>query len=148
MKAYIISIAAASIISAVTNMIAPEKWSKYVGIVTGLVITLCIGRPILDIMKADVFEELKFDYTVNTSYTHDEYRKEVITEMEKQIAYDVKSRLKNEFNADCEVVATLCVNDNNEITGIEKFKITGGNIDTAAVGRLREIYDVQEVEYD
>lgn len=36
MKAYIISIAVSTVISAVVTMITPEKWSKYVGIVTGL----------------------------------------------------------------------------------------------------------------
>lgn len=146
MKTYIISIAIASVISAVMSMLAPEKWSKYVGVVTGLVITLCIGRPVLEIMKADVFEGLKFDYSSKTGYSHEEYRREVMAELEKQIAEDVKARLKKEFNADCDITVTLGVNEHNEITGIRKFKIVGDRLDSVARGRLRDIYEVCEIE--
>ncbi len=146
MKSYIISIAAASVISAITSMIAPEKWSKYVGIVTGLVITLCIGRPILEIMKAEVFEGIKFEHSSVGSYSHEEYRKEVISELQDRIAADVKSRLKEEFNKECDVEVTLRLNARNEITGIEDFVISGESIDSAAVGRLREVYGVKYVK--
>ena len=66
MKTYIISIAVSTVIAAVVNMITPEKWSKYVGIVTGLVVTVCIAQPVISLMHADVFEGFSYNSTQNS----------------------------------------------------------------------------------
>lgn len=146
MKGYIISIAAAAVISAVTAVTAPERWSKYVGIVTGLVITLCIGRPVLELMHTDVFEGLDYSFTPSVEYSDSEYRKKVISELETQVSDDVKARLDSEFGQDCEVETVLGVNPSGEITGVECISIYGGNIDSAAIGRLREVYGANYVK--
>lgn len=147
MKSYIISIAVSSVISAVMTMAAPERWAKYIRVVTGLVIAVCIGKSILELMKTDVFEGLEFNYSQNVSYSHEEYRKEVISEMQNRIAEDVRKRLLDEFGTECKAEARLAVNDDNEIIGIDRLIISGGNLDSAAMGRLREVYDVKHIEY-
>ena len=65
MKSYIISIAVCTVICAVVNMLTPENWKKYVGVVTGLVITLSIASPIIGIFGNDFLSE--FSYTAKTN---------------------------------------------------------------------------------
>lgn len=147
MKAYIISIAAAAVISAVVTILTPKGWTKYVGIVTGLVIVMCIGQPLLQLMNTDVFEGFKYaaeqTSESGTRALMDEIKKELTARVEE----DAVQRLRSEFGAECEVSARIDVDDAGRIRGIEEMTVTGGNIDNAAIGRLREIYGVKKVNY-
>ncbi len=147
MKAYIISIAAASVISAVVTILTPKGWTKYVGIVTGLVVVMCIGQPLLQLMRTDVFEGFRYE-TEQTSENGtrmlmDEIKKELTERLEK----DAEQKLKEEFGAECDVSAVVSVDSAGKICGIEEMTVTGGNIDNAAIGRLRDIYGVKKVNY-
>jgi hypothetical protein len=101
MKAYIISIAVSTVISAVVTMITPEKWSKYVGIVTGLVVTVCIAQPIINLMHADVFEGFSYNVTANKSEGESVLYRQIKTELEKagsdtSLVADIRSAYYNE----------------------------------------------------
>ena len=145
MKAYIISIAVSAIIAAVVNMLSPDKWAKYTGIVTGLVVVLCIGRPILELANTDVFAGFRFDETVLSNKGEMEFRGEVKRELEAQLEGDIKTRVKNEFGRDCEADVTVGVNGSGEITGVDKIIIYGKGFDNAVTGRLRELYGAKEI---
>lgn len=148
MKAYIISIAAAAVISAAVSIITPEKWTKYVGIVTGLVIVLCIAQPVLNLLRTNVFEGIEIDTqqmsTDGSSILFDEVRAELTARVEE----DAAARLKTEFMLDCETEADIAVNEQGEITGVNSITVySKRGLDTAAAARLKEVYGASEVKY-
>lgn len=145
MKAYIISIAVSAIIAAVVNMISPDKWGKYIGIVTGLVVVLCIGRPILELANTDVFAGFNFNESILSNEGEKQFRSEVKRELEKQLEGDIKTRVENEFGRKCSVDVIIGVNENGEITGVDKIIIYGKGFDNAVTGRLRELYGAKEI---
>lgn len=147
MKAYIISIAVATVISAVVSMITPEKWSKYVSVVTGLVVTVCIAQPIMSLVHADVFEEFTYSAARNRSEGEKVLYEKIKTELEKRIADDAKQRLKTEFGKTCEAQAGVTMTENGEVAGVKIINIYGDKIDAVAIGRLREVYGAEEVKY-
>ena len=147
MKAYIISIAVSTVISAVVTMITPEKWSKYVGIVTGLVVTVCIAQPIINLMHADVFEGFSYNVTANKSEGESVLYRQIKTELEKRISEDAKTRLKTEFGRTCEARAEVAITKNGGVPGVKKILVYGDKIDAVVIGRLRDVYGAEEVEY-
>lgn len=147
MKAYIISIAVSTVISAAVTMITPEKWSKYVSIVTGLVVTVCIAQPIINLVNADVFE----GFTYKAGHSRSEGEKvlysQIKEELEKRIADDAKQRLETEFGKTCEAQAGVTMTENGEVAGVKTIFIYGDKIDAVVIGRLREVYGAEEVKY-
>lgn len=147
MRVYIISIAAATIISAIISMLTPQRWEKYVGVVTGLAVTICIGQPIIRLVGGNSFESAAFEVERHSTEGRLAFRDEVKKGLESRIESDAKARLKTEFAADCGVVAEVVVTDEGEVREIASIKISGDKIDAAAIGRLREIYGAAEVKY-
>lgn len=147
MKSYIISIATATIVSAVISMVTPEKWTKYVGIVTGLVVTICVANPILHLMRSDIFEGFTYNEPAHTSHDNGAFYKEVKKELEKKLSEDIKTRLKSEFNRDCEVYTEVLMSEDGQFKGVDKIHIYGDRTDAVMIGRLYEVYDAEEVKY-
>lgn len=146
MRAYIISVAGAAILSAVINMLAPEKWSKYIGVLTGLVVTLSIGRPILSLIDKDVFSEIQIETGSGAAESGTgAFYDGLYGELEARIEEDVKERLRTEFGADCNVAAELSIASDGRITGVHSISVSGGHLDNIAVAKLREIYGAEEV---
>lgn len=146
MKGYIISIAVASVISAVITMLTPKGWEKYVGMVTGIVVVMCIGQPLLKLMRTDVFEGFRLETEYHADAGNELLREEIRKELTERVETDAEQRLLNEFGAVCSVSAVISANSAGQITGVEHMTIYGGNIDNAAIGRLRDVYGVKEVE--
>ena len=147
MKAYIISVAAATVISSIMIMITPEKWSKYVGAVTGLVVTICIAQPIVSIMRADLFDGFSYPDTYAKTEGEGLLHQEIKTELEKRINDDAKTRLKSEFNKNCEVETEVELTKTGEVMGIKSMLIYGDKIDAVSIGRMRDVYGAEEVKY-
>lgn len=147
MKAYIISIAVSTVISAVVAMITPEKWSKYVSIVTGLVVTVCIAQPIINLVHTDVFEGFTYKAAHSRSEGEKVLYSQIKEELEKRIADDAKQRLKTEFGKTCEAQVGVTMTENGEVAGVKTIFIYGDKIDAVAIGRLREVYGAEEVQY-
>lgn len=146
MKAYIISIAVSSVICAVINMITPENWSKYISVVTGLVITVCIAQPIISIISDDGIGEI--EYTAKEHRTDGEtvLYDEIKEELEKRINEDARQRLKTDFGRNCEVSSVVKMN-NGAVSGVKSINISGDKIDAVIIGKMREIYGADEVKY-
>lgn len=147
MKGYIISVAAVSVVSAVITMITPEKWGKYVGIVTGLVVTVCIARPIINIMHADIFADFPIGVAENKTNGESLFYDKVKTGLEKRISDDAENILKGEFGKKCEVYTEAKTGVEGTVSGVAKIVVYGDKIDYTAMGRLREIYGAEEVKY-
>lgn len=147
MKVYIISIAVCTVICAVVNMLTPKNWTNYVGVVTGLVITLSIASPVIGIFGSDFLSG--FSYTAKTNAQRGEavLYNEIKTQLEERINDDAKTRLSEDFAKDCSVRTTVNMSDNGEVSGVKSIYVYGDRIDAVIVGKLREIYDAEEVKY-
>lgn len=147
MKSYIMSVAVTSVISAVMNIITPEKWSKYVGMVTGLVITICISGPIISFMNADMFVEIGEVSSKVTAESENILKEEVQSELEKRIEEDIESRLKSEFALNVTANAEMSANEKGEISGVRRIVLQGDKPDAVVMGRIYEVYEAEEVKY-
>ena len=147
MKAYIISIAVSSVICAVINMITPENWSKYISVVTGLVVTICIAQPIISIISDDGIGEIKYTAQEHRTDGKKVLYTEIKEELEKRINTDAKQRLKSDFGRNCEVRSVVKMN-NGTVTGIRSITISGDKIDAVIIGKMREIYGADEVKFE
>ncbi len=147
MGTYIIGIVGATVIGAVISVLTPDKWDKYVGVVTGVVITICIARPIISLIDKDFLGEIgEIDRGSITQGT-DVYATEIKKEMESRLAMDIKDRLKTEFGKNCVARVEVMVSEMGEVLGVDLISVRGDKIDAVAKSRLREIYGAREVEY-
>lgn len=146
MKAYIITIIGATLLSAIGAIIALEKWRGYVQLITGLVIISCIISPITSILKSDIlngFESIEENVTNSENIQQDL----VIKELEKRINEDISARLEREFDLSVSAECEILVNGDGEIEGVDEIYIYGDKLTDSAKNRLCEVYglSVQEV---
>ena len=138
MKGYIISVAGAAVLSAVINMLSPERWGKYIGVLTGLVVAATIVRPALCLVENDIFSNMQIKTDAVTEAGMDGFYSELRAE-------DIKERLLREFGTDCEVRVEARTAKDGRISGIGRITVNGGHLDNAAAARLYDIYDAEEV---
>lgn len=147
MKTYIMSIAGAVLISMFADMILPDKWNKYIKIITGLIIIGTITLPVADIDFPDMDM-----YIEQSEYFEDEgegYRRRLIKEqLSSDIAKDIETRIFDEFSLNVSADVEIATNENNEITGVKKIRIKGVSTGDEVRKRLDEIYSPQEVIID
>ena len=126
MKTYILTIIGAAVLSSFASMLAPDKWRKYVG---------------AKITKTDLFSG--FDAIENAEEYSVNLQEEMIKEeLSKRVGEDIAARLESEFNIKASARVQININENHEITGIEKIHIKGDHLTPAATARLCEIYGV------
>jgi hypothetical protein len=146
-KSYILSVAVTAVISSIISMLSPAKWSKYVGMITGLAVVICIGQPVFSLLNEDLFKNIQFQTEVRQTNGNDILNQEIKKELAKKVEEDIINRLKDEFALTVSVEADIAVNMAGEIEGIRKITFFGDKPDAAAVGRIRDIYGVREVVY-
>ena len=145
MKAYIITVTGATLLSAAAGIFAPEKWRGYVQLITGLVIISCIVSPITHIVKSDIFSGFdNIDERIELGTQNQ--AETVISELEKRINGDIKARMKDEFNLSVEAQCEIRLNDNEEITGVESVQIYGDKLTDRARNRICEVYGLKPYE--
>ncbi len=143
MKAYLMKIIGAVLICVFTDMLLTEKWSKYVKIITGLIIISAIIAPLEKPLKLD-FKEY-FNETNELTINGEEYRFELVKkELENSLSKDIKSRFIEEFNQDIEAQVYISLNEENKISGVKKINLIG-NINQKMIDRINEIYAPGEV---
>ena len=149
MKEYIITVIGATILSAMANILSPDSWRKYIGVITGFIIISCIISPISKLTDTDLFAGFDEFYEDRTDYKQVE-RDFIIGQLEKKIAEDIEARFKNEFNEEVTASVALKVNENNEIEYVSHIKISGSDGAVQKTERLCEIYGIKrdEVEYE
>ena len=146
MKAYLLNIAGAVIITVVSEILLPDNWNKYIKIITGLIIISAIAYPIRNKLNFDFsqalpgFEEIsEKGEEYSSSLVHDELAKRINTDCEK--------RLMDEYNANVRVLCDISVSPDGGITGVKRITVKG-KIPRSAVDRIKEIYAPQEVVAD
>ena len=147
MKTYIVSIAVSTVLCAVVNMLTPEKWSKYVSVVTGFVITICIAQPMISILNKDILDGVSYTVTTNTGEGEEVLYKEIKTQLESRIEEDAETRLRNEFSKECIVNANVNMAADGQVEGVSLITVSGDKIDAVVIGRLREVYVAEQVKY-
>ena len=145
MKAYIITIIGATLLSAFADMLSPDKWRKYVQMITGLVIISCIIAPLNSILSEDIFSGFG-SFEENEIEGGEIQRDLVIEELTSRVEADIEERLQKEFGISVTAEVEISVNENNEIEGVDRIRLFGMGVDNRVKDRLKEVYGVREVE--
>ncbi len=145
MKSYIITIIGATLLSALSGILAPEKWRSYVQVITGLVIICCIVSPVTTIVKSDILSG--FDSVgENIENNKNLQRDLVVEELKKRVDDDIAARMKKEFNLNVTAECEIRVNDEGAIEGVDNALIRGDKLTERARSRLCEVYGLTPYE--
>lgn len=145
MKAYIITIIGATLLSAMAGILAPEKWRGYVQVITGLVIISCIISPVTTIVKSDILSG--FDSVEQNIENSENLQSElVMEELKNRINEDIEARMEKEFRLSVTAECEIRVNDEGEIEGVDSVHIFGDKLTDRARSRLCEVYGLEPYE--
>ena len=147
MKAYLLNICALVLFSAVIDTILPEKWNKYIKIITALMVTAVIISPFSS-FEVPSFEEFTYE---NKEFEEDgvKLQQEMIkNELEKRIEEDINQRLYDEYEVKVKAKVTVSVNQKDEITGVDLIRLSGSGLSEEIIKRINEIYSPSEVTVD
>ena len=145
MKAYIITIIGATLLSAMAGILAPEKWRGYVQVITGLVIISCIISPAASIFRTDIFDG--FDSVEQNIAESENLQADlVMEELKKRINDDIKARMEKEFNLSVTADCDIRMNEEGAIEGVENVRIYGDKLTDRARSRLCEVYGLKPYE--
>ena len=126
-------------------MLAPEKWSKYIKIITGLVVICTIISPVAKISPEDIFSS--FPSEPELVQDGEELRQTLIEEeLEKRINEDIEQRLEQEFNIKCRAQCKISADAEGKIEGVEKITIYDAELPPKAAARLCEVYGIDKIE--
>lgn len=146
MKAYLMKIVGAVLICVFTDIALPEKWSKYIKIITGLIIISTIASPLEKPLNLNFKEYFKVSEKLEK--TGEDYQISLIRkEFEKNVSNDIKARIYDEFKKEISADVIVSLNNENKISGIRKIKLKG-EINDEILNRIKEIYAPKEILSD
>ena len=133
MKAYIITIIGATLLSAVAGILAPEKWRV---------------SPSTSIVKSDIFDG--FEHINDNIVNSDDVQSGlVLEELKKRINADISERMEKEYNLNVKAECEIRLNSDGEIEGVESVRVSGDKLTDRARLRLCEVYGLKPYEvYD
>ena len=146
MKAYIISIIGATILSAVASILTPDAMRKYVSVITGFIIISVIISPLSKSGRVDFFAPLREVSPTAENYG-EIYARSVADELKKQIERDIENRIEQEFGTKAYAEVTLDV-EGGDIKRIRTIALRGTLLRKDIAMRLGEVYGVNEVIMD
>lgn len=143
MKAYVMTIAGAALLSAFADAAAPHGWHKYIRLVTGLILLSVIVAPVL---KADQIYTGDYPPVEQVDYTP--LPRLVASQLEQNICEDIKSRLKSEMDAEVDdVCVSVRINSDGLIDGVDEIYVHTAHSDFDAIkARLAEVYGAKKIE--
>jgi len=141
MKAYMMTVIGSAVLCAVVLIMSPEKWKKYIKVVTGMMIMSVIISPVAELRGMDLFMDYEFSDEVDVNLQ----KKTVKAELEKRIEEDIKLRISDEFGITVSPEVTVGVNENFEITGVEEIKLWTETGREKIRRRLEEVYSPQKI---
>ncbi len=139
MRGYICQVAAVAIIVALTDVLIPKNWQKYISILTSAMLLITLTSPLLNLRGIAM---------PDFSLPEGEYREyslesEVATTLKQEVEKDIKKRLAREFNAASDAEVTLNIKD-EKIAGVEKI-ILYADENAQITARLREVYGCNNI---
>ncbi len=141
MKEYIISISVATITASLADIIAPENWRKYIRIMLGFLILSVLISPIAKLKNIEIPQIEPTNSESETTLNNT-----IQKEFEKNIAEDIKTRVKDEFGADITATVYVTLNEKEKISGVNKITISGKRISENIVNRLKEVYGCEDIQ--
>lgn len=144
MKAYLIRIVAAALSAALSDVLVPQKWKKYTGMITGLFLLLALIQPITDFQKTDFFSDYALEDR-EVSAGNEIYADLLRREFSEKIANDVRDRVRLEFSRDVSVETELLLDDQGNLEKICSITIRGNKLPEKIRERISYVYDTEEV---
>ena len=145
MREYIITIVGATLLSAASAILAPEKWRGYVRIITGLVIISCIVSPVSSVVKSDIFNG--FEVREESVGEGENLQQElIVAELKKRVDEDIRVRMDKEFNLSVTADSEIRVNGDGAIEGVDSVRVSGDKLTDRARARLCEVYGLKPYE--
>lgn len=139
MKAYIITIIGAALLSALAEIVSPEKWRGYVKLITGLVVISCILSPLMSLTHRDVFTG--FDESISYAKEDVDLQSQlVIKELRNRINADIEKRMSDEYNLSVTADCSLRINADGVFEGVDEIRVRGDRLTDGAKRRLCEVY--------
>ncbi len=143
MKSYLMNIIGAVLICVFTDIVLPDKWSKYIKIITGLIIITAIASPLENKLNLDFSEHI--DQAQKFQSNGEEYTALLIKEeLENTIKTDIEQRILDEFDKEIECNVSVGLNSENKISGILRVNLIG-DVNSKMLSRIEEIYAPKEV---
>lgn len=146
MKAYILKLVGAALISAFAEHIAPNGWQKYVKLVSGLIIISVLISPFAENKRFADFDVI--DAGEEYAQIGEEMlRNQVTAELEQRIGGDIEQRVYDEYGISLKAEARLAVNDKGDIEKVEKI-ILYSDKNEDVEQRLKFVYEPEEVVWN
>lgn len=142
MKEYIVLIAVASVITAVAEILAPEKWRGYIRVVTGFLILAVLISPVKKIKNTDIFvpdDKLEMSETTVLDV--------VARELCRNVEKDIEERILSEFGKTATATCQIDLNEEHKIKGVKKITISIKKVPDGLLNRLKEIYGCENIEF-
>ncbi len=140
MKSYIIKVASCAILAALSDVITPKSFKKYINILTNSILLLVLISPILSFKGIEIpsFESEKIEIY---EYSIDD---EILNTLKTRIEEDIENRLLDEFNYPFNATVTLDRSDleNVRVKEIKLFPKPSEEIKN----RLFYIYECESVK--
>ena len=140
MKEYILKVASCAILSALSDVIAPNGFKKYINILTNSILLLVLISPVLS-FKGIELPSFESEKTEIYEYNVDE---EILSSLKTRIEEDIENRLKDEFNYSFKAMVTL------DETDLERVRVREINLfpkpSEEIKARLYHIYECDTVK--
>lgn len=142
MREYILSVATAAVISALSEVLIPKSWQKYAGLLTGALLLLTLIKPLMTFRGINLPE-----FTVpEIAYTEYDTSSEIKKALELNIEGDIKERLKTEFKTVVNADVRVSTDEDDNITGV--LEIALDIKESPKIGaRLYEIYAPEKIRW-
>lgn len=142
MREYILSVGAAAIIAALSEILIPKSWQKYAGLLTGALLLLTLIKPLMNLRGISIPE-----FTV-PQIQYEEYDESdtVKITLENNIERDIKERMKAEFKTVVNADVSISTNEEGLINGVCEIALDIKE-SPAIEARLDEIYAPQKITW-
>ncbi|MEE0944759.1 MAG: hypothetical protein UIM24_04845 [Clostridia bacterium] len=139
MRAYICSVAAVAIMAALSDILIPKNWQKYISILTGAILLITLSSPLLKLRgitlpSFSLPESEYYEYSVNS---------EIALSLEQSVEDDIRNRLEKEFGVVADSDVSLNIID-EKIAGVQEIIIYSRE-DAAITSRLKEVYGCNNI---
>ena len=143
MKAYILKIVGAALLSAFSEYLVPKEWQKYIKLISGFIMISVLISPFSAKFSYDFLDDFEFDSKL---ITEGEYlmQEKVKTELETRVKNDIILRVSEEFSQNIDATATVKTNSRGEIENVERIELKGKKNDKITE-RLKFVYGTEEV---
>lgn len=143
MREYMITVIGGAVLAALAHTLSPEKWTKYIKIVTGIMIVSIIVSPVSVMIHGDMFS----DFEESTYIEENLHEKAVISQTEQKLSEDVVSRIKSELGEDITAEVILAVSDVMQVEGVDMIKVWNGQNRERIKKILTEVYSPSEISF-